>query len=240
MDLLTALSELQLWEWIMRSSIAYLFLVVVAKWMGQRSVSQLRFIDFITALLLGDILAVPLSESEISLFGPMVCTLSIVFLYIANSWIMLKWRPWQRFLEPDPLILIKDGTIHLNNIRKARITVEYLLSALRLLQMEDISKIALALWEPGGNISAFLQTDTQTATKKDLGIITTSKFEYTPLVIKQGKVKREVLLKMGYDESRLYQQLAHQHNKEISQVNLATLSENGHIQLLDVLDDGKP
>ncbi|MNN04949.1 hypothetical protein D3C81_1176900 [compost metagenome] len=150
----------------------------------------------------------------------------------------MKWKPWQRFLEPDPLILVKDGTIHLNNVRKARITVEYLLSALRLIQMEDISKIALALWEPGGNISAFLHTDNQTATKKDLGI-TASKFEYTPLVIKQGTVKREVLLKMGYDESWLNQQIAQKYNKEISQVNLATLSENGDVQLLNFIDNKK-
>ncbi|MNE66424.1 hypothetical protein D3C80_1619770 [compost metagenome] len=148
----------------------------------------------------------------------------------------MKWKLWEKFLEPDPLILIKDGTIHLNNIRKARITVEYLLSALRLLQMEDISKIALALWEPGGNISAFLHTDNQTATKKDLGI-TDSKFEYAPLVIKHGTVKRKVLLKMGYDETWLSQQITQKYKKEISQVNLATLSEDGKVQLLDFTDN---
>ncbi|MNW52797.1 hypothetical protein D3C74_303320 [compost metagenome] len=232
MGFLSEQPELHLWDWVMRSIIAYLFLIFAAKWMGQRSISQLRFIDFITAMLLGNILAGPLSNKTSSMLGSMICTVIVVLLYIANSLTMLKWRLWDKFLEPDPLILIKDGTIIMNNVRKARITVEYLLSALRLLQMEDISKIALALWEPGGNISAFLHPNNEKVTREDLGIAGAA-FEYSPLVIKQGVVKKEVLHKFGYDENWLEDQISRQYNMRADQVYLATLSETGNIKLLN-------
>lgn len=42
-------------EWVIRAIIAYIFLILVAKAMGQRSIAQLRFLDVVLVLLLGGI-----------------------------------------------------------------------------------------------------------------------------------------------------------------------------------------
>ena len=61
----------------------------------------------------------------------------------------------ETFLEPAPIILIHNGSIDFSNLKKARITVEYLFSELRMRNVSDIQTIKLALWEANGVVSIF-------------------------------------------------------------------------------------
>lgn len=117
--------------------------------MGQRSISQLRFLDFIVALILGNIIAHPLSDEELGLEGSMITTIVIIVLYVAATWLSLKWPFIKRYIDPPPITLVKNGLIQFHNLSKARISVDYLFSELRKEKVEDIQKVSLALWEPG-------------------------------------------------------------------------------------------
>ncbi|WP_397330376.1 hypothetical protein [Paenibacillus lautus] len=68
--------------------------------MGQRSISQLRFLDFIIALTLGNILAHPLSDEKLGLKGSMITTVVLVVLYIAATWLSLKFAVLQTISRP--------------------------------------------------------------------------------------------------------------------------------------------
>jgi uncharacterized membrane protein YcaP (DUF421 family) len=59
-------------EWILRAVTAFVFLVIVAKAMGQRAISQLRLIDFVIALVIGNIIAHPLSDEKLGLEGSLI------------------------------------------------------------------------------------------------------------------------------------------------------------------------
>ncbi len=113
-------------EWVIRAIIAYIFLILVAKAMGQRSIAQLRFLDVVLVLLLGGNISNALSDEKVGLMGSMITTFILVVLHIISSVLMLKWDRWRRFLEPAPIILIHNGSIDFSNLKKARITVEYL------------------------------------------------------------------------------------------------------------------
>ncbi|WP_369819881.1 hypothetical protein [Terribacillus sp. 7520-G] len=44
-------------EWTLRAVVSFIFLLIVAKVLGQRSISQLRLLDFVIALVVGNIIA---------------------------------------------------------------------------------------------------------------------------------------------------------------------------------------
>lgn len=59
-------------KWILRAEIIFFFLLIVVKMMGQRSISHLRLIDFVIALVLGNIIAHPLSDEKLGMKGSKV------------------------------------------------------------------------------------------------------------------------------------------------------------------------
>lgn len=211
-------------EWILRAAVSFIFLLVSAKLMGQRSISQLRFLDFIIALTLGNIIAHPLSDEELGLRGSMITTIVLIVLYIALTWMGLKWVPLKRFLDPSPITLVKNGLIQFQNLSKAKISVEFLFSELRKEKANDISAVSLAVWEPGGTISVFIDTPYQPVTPSDLQL-PTKPFSATRPIIVNGVIDRSLLREMGKNEEWLIRQIAPS-KINLREVRLATIADD--------------
>ncbi|WP_127593034.1 DUF421 domain-containing protein [Paenibacillus lautus] len=228
MDFFQSQESLTTMEWILRGIVSFVFLLLAAKVMGQRSISQLRFLDFIMALTLGNIIAHPLSDEELGLKGSMITTIVLVVLYIIATWLSLKWPFFKHYLDPSPITLVKNGLIQFHNLSKARISIDFLFSELRKEKAEDIQKVALAVWEPGGTISVFMDTPYQPVTPADLKL-ETGPFTISRPIIIDGKVDMSLLQEMGKDLDWLHSKIAPA-NTNIHDVILATV-ENENVRV---------
>lgn len=217
-------------HWILRAVVAYIFLVTIIKVMGQRSISQLTILDLVIVLVIGDIIAHPLSDEKIGLKGPMVTLSILVILYISNVFAILKSMKLRRFFLPEPIQLIKNGEIISRNLSKARISIDILLSLARKEKIDDISKIALAFWEPDGTISFFLNPGFQTVTPSDLQIAT-KPFNYPRIIIREGKIDKNELKQIGKEESWLLNKLKTLHKVEPDEVLFATIDDNHQFKI---------
>lgn len=231
LDFFESKESLTSMEWILRAIVSFVFLLLAAKLMGQRSISQLRFLDFIIALTLGNIIAHPLSDEKLGLKGSMITTIVLVVLYIAATWLSLKWPFFRRYLDPSPVTLVKNGLIQFHNLSKARISIDFLFSELRKEKVEDIQKVALAVWEPGGTISVFMDTPYQPVTPADMKLETKS-FTISRPIIVDGVIDMSLLQDMGKDVGWLHSQIASV-NTNIHDVMLATV-ENENVQVYSV------
>ncbi|CAM4045424.1 membrane protein [Bacillus manliponensis] len=217
-------------EWVLRAVLAYIFLMIIGKAMGQRSIAQFRVLDVVLVLLLGGNVSNALSDEKVGLLGSMITTFVIVMLHIANSIVALKWDMWRRFLEPAPIILIHNGHIYFNNLKKARITVEYLFAELRVQNIADVKMVKMALWESSGLVSAFLYAEHEPATRKDMKI--ESSAQTVPfVVIKEGNIQQDSLALLGKTEGWIKE--AMQSISPIEDVKLATLDASGEIKVIE-------
>ncbi len=123
--------------------------------MGQRAISQLRLLDFVIALVLGNIIAHPLSDEQLGMKGSMITTVVLVILYTGGLLISLKSTRIEKFLDQSPFPLIKDGKIIYKGLKKARISIDHLLAELRKEKIEDVNKVALALGVRRKNLHIF-------------------------------------------------------------------------------------
>ena len=82
MDFFHGQKSLTTIQWVLRAIISYFFLLFAAKLMGRRSIAQLRLLDFTMALILGNILAHPLSDEQLGMKGSLLTTAVLVILYI--------------------------------------------------------------------------------------------------------------------------------------------------------------
>lgn len=214
-------------EWVLRGTVSFVFLLLVTKLMGQRSISQLRFLDFIIALTLGNIIAHPLSDEELGLKGSMITTIVLIVLYVTATWLSLKWPFFKRYLDPSPITLIQNGLIQFHNLSKARISIDFLFSELRKEKVEDIQKVSLAVWEPGGTISVFMDTQYQPVTPADMKLETQPFMISRPIII-DGKIDMSLLQEIGKDLVWLNTKIAPT-NTNIRDVILATVTENENV-----------
>lgn len=217
-------------QWVLRAIVAFFFLLIVAKIMGQRSISQLRLIDFMMALLIGNIIAHPLSDEQLGLKGSMITISVLVILYTVGVYLSLKWRGLRKFLEPTPIPLIKNGQIIYKGLLKARISLDVLLSELRKQKIDDIDKVSLALWEPGGSLSVFLFSQYNTVTPADMQIAVKPLFFPMPIV-KEGQIDVETLNQFGKDEIWLKKKIHALFAVDLKEILLATIDSNDEVKI---------
>ncbi|MBC8079536.1 MAG: DUF421 domain-containing protein [Gorillibacterium sp.] len=229
MDFFASQESLTTLEWSLRAILSFAFLLLVAKMMGQRSISQLRLLDFIIALTLGNIIAHPLSDQHLGLKGSLITTVVLVMLYVGATWLSLKWSFFKQYLDPPAIVLIKNGQINFDHLSKARISIDFLFSELRKSNVDDIQNVSFAAWEPGGTISVFMNTPYQPVTPKDLNLETQPFNLIRPIII-NGKVDKSLLKEIGKDQSWLQAEIAPTYPK-VRDVTLATTDENANIRV---------
>jgi uncharacterized membrane protein YcaP (DUF421 family) len=217
-------------QWILRAVFAFFFLALSAKVMGQRSIAQLRLLDFVIALIIGNIMAHPLSDEGLGLKGSMITMTVLIILYTSGIFISLKWHAFRMFLDPPAFPLITNGKISYKNLKKARLTIEDLLSELRKQQIEDPEKVAAALFESDGKISCFLKADHQTVTNLDLKL-TPAPFDLPVTIIREGSINKIELQRFGKDEKWLVTELKTVHKTKVNEILLAIMDQQGSLRV---------
>ncbi len=230
MDFFFSQENLTIVQWIIRAVVAFLVLLIAAKFLGQRAISQLRLLDFIMAIILGNILAHPLSDQHLGMTGSITTTLVLVVMYLLSLELTLKFRKLDKLLSPPPLPIIRNGEIIYKNMAKAKITLDFLLSEIRAEKVDDIKKIAIALWEPGGKISIFLDSAYQTLTPNDMQI-PKSPFFLPVVVIREGQIDLIALHEINKTKGWLIDVLSKTYNKDPKDILLATVDANYNVQI---------
>jgi len=230
MDFFHGQETLTAMQWVLRAVVSYFFMLIITKLMGQRSISQLNLLDFAIAVIIGNIIAHPLSDEGLGLKGAMITMGSLVILYVSSVFIVLKSKYIRKFVLPNPMPLIKNGQFVYKNLAKARISVDYILSEARKENIDDLKKLSLALWEPNGTISFFVSPNYQAITRGDLNILT-KPFDFPKVVIREGNIEKSVLQQVGKEESWLLSALKTNHNVVLEDVLLATIDKSYQLKV---------
>ena len=217
-------------EWALRAVIAFFFLVVIAKVLGQRSISQLRLLDFVIALVIGNIIAHPLSDENLGLKGSVISTIVLVVLYLGGVFCVLKFPFIKILINHKPITIVKDGEIIYEGLKKARISLDVLLEELREEKVEDIKKVALAIWEADGKFSVFLDPKYEPITPS-LYQMETEAFDLPKTIIKDGKINYEELKQTNKDEDWVVSSLEKLYQTDIKNVLLATVNNKDNLKV---------
>ncbi|MFC0186755.1 DUF421 domain-containing protein [Fictibacillus aquaticus] len=229
-EFLKTQESLTAFEWSLRAIIAFFFMLIVTKALGQRAISQLRTLDFAIALVIGNIIAHPLSDEHLGMKGSMISTLVLVSLYVGSIYVILKWPAARKLVTPKPITIVQNGEILVKGLKKARISIDVLLEELREAKAEDVKKVALAIWEADGKISVFLDPQYEPLTPSSLQI-KTALFELPKTIIKEGKIDKNELTQTQRDEGWIISQLDRLYQTEVKNVLLGTLDSKDKLQV---------
>lgn len=212
---------------IYHSLIIFILLVVLARVIGKKFLAQMTYFDFVTAITIGTIggaYVTSVAKGYYVLISPVVLTL---FVYL-TSYLSMKSIPARKLIEGEPLIIIQNGKIFENNMRKVRYTEDDLLIQLREKGVFDLHEVEFAVLEPHGQLSVLKKASYMPVTPKNLGVST----EYKGLpseIIRDGKIVQQNLEQNHLTHEWLYNELAAQKVHRVEDVFLATLSTNGKL-----------
>src|SRR5690606_4364320 len=133
---------------------SYLFLLVLFRIAGKRTLAQMNSFDVILLLVIGEATQQSLLGEDFSLANAVLVISTLVALDILLSWTKHRWRRAEVVLEEPPLILLVDGVPIKERMDQERIDIDDVLHAARSLHgLERLDQIKYAVLESGGGIS---------------------------------------------------------------------------------------
>jgi len=145
--------DIPITEKVLRSVVVYLFLLVAFRLTGKRQVGQLTPFDLIVLLIISNVVQNALIGNDNSLGGGLVGAAAILALNSAVVEVTYRSRRARRLLEAQPTLLIHDGRLLEDNMRRERVTLDDLLAALRRNGVMDPAQVRVAMLEENGGIS---------------------------------------------------------------------------------------
>ncbi len=176
----------------------YLVLIFSVRLMGKRQIGQMEPAEFVVTMLLANLASIPMQDGGIPLYTGLLPIVTVLGMELSLSGLILHSVLFRRFLCGKPVILIDNGKIRQENLRRTRVTLDELTGHLREKDVLDISAVQYAILETDGNLSVFPFPKERPASAKDAGI--RAKGQYLPItIIEDGYVSRENLKQAGKD-----------------------------------------
>lgn len=214
---------------LIRSFLLYLILILVIRLMGKRQLGQMEASEFVVTMLVADLAAVPMQDLGIPLLSGIVPILTVLFLELILSALSYYSITVRKLFCGRPVILMENGTILQENLKKTRLTPDELTELLREKEITDLASVKYAILEGNGQLSALQYPEYHPLTPKDMDMQTTE-LALPVTIISGGKLLRENLKLSGRDD-RWLNDLLKQHGCSVKGVYLLTVESSGKVYL---------
>lgn len=169
---------------ITKTLLLYFFIVIMYRIMGKKEVGKLSIIDLIVSILIAELAAISIEQYDSSILTSLIPILCLVIVEILFGYISLKSPKIKKLIEGSPIVIIKNGKLNFEAMKKLRYSLDDLISQLREQSIKSIEEVNYAVLENNGKLSIF-QKET----------------EYPLPIILDGEIDYEVLKDMNKDES---------------------------------------
>lgn len=145
---------------VLRATVIYLFLLLVFRIAGERTLASLTTFDFVLLLIIAEATQQGLIGDDFSVTKSLLLVSTLVALDIGLSLLKERWQGLDKALEGVPLVIVEDGRVLEERMRRARVDVSDVLQAAREKQgLESMSQIKYAVLERTGEISIIPRRD---------------------------------------------------------------------------------
>lgn len=220
---------------LIRGFIAYVLLVVGVRLMGKRQIGELQPADLVITILISEIAAIPIEESEAPLLSSVTNVIFLVAIEILVSYISMKSTRFRRALQGNSVMIIENGEINEKALKQIRLTIDDLTEALRQKDIFDITEVSYAYAETNGTISAELFPKSKTVTAEQAGI-KTEDVGVPVVIVSDGRVISENFQYSCLNQDRLNDILS---EKSIRQEDILLMTADRKNIGTVVLKEGK-
>lgn len=221
-------------EILFRSFLFIFILFFITKLVGKKQISQLTFFEYVAGITIGSIAGEAVTGLEKNYFHGALAIFLFGFVTFLSDYISLKSKKFRDIVEDSGTVIIKDGKLLEENLKKEKYTIDNIFSLLREKNVFKLADVEFAVLEPQGKLSVLLKKENRPLTPKDLQMkMPNEKEPYT--IIMDGKIIDDALRWSGKGRGWLYTELEKM-NLTLDNVFMGQVDSYGELTV-DLYDD---
>ena len=197
--------------------------------MGKRQVGEMQMSELVTAFFLSELATYAVTDLDIPLATGLLSVVIMICFEVVISFLAVKSPLFKKLFDASPAILIRKGIVLEQELMKNRITLDELLSMLRLNGYYDITKVNFAILEPNGQLSVVPYEKDVPPSKEELHL-PSCEIGFSVAVINDGKINPKALESIGKDLDWVEGYLKRK-NREKESVFLLISDYNGTLRI---------
>lgn len=198
---------------IWKCFVVYMVIILALRLMGKREVGELSVFDIVIYLVMSELLAISISDTQESILKSLVPIFTLALLQIVISWILLKNKRLRDLFDGKSVILIHDGRIDQRMMRKERYNIDDLMSQIRSKDLCTPQEVAFAVLENNGSLSVLAKKS--------------CKVKYPDPLISDGRINHKALRELGKSEEWLRREIRKEGAAAAEEVFLCMWQKNG-------------
>lgn len=155
---------------LIKTAFMYVAVMISMRTMGKRQIGQLELSELVTITMLSELATVCITDDRVSILHCLSSIALITLIEIGVSYASVKSRRLGRIIDGTPSALIFKGELKRDELKKSRITLGELVSAMRNRGIYKLSDVNYAFLEPNGVISFVPKKGSQQPDISDMGM----------------------------------------------------------------------
>ncbi|RKQ33461.1 DUF421 domain-containing protein [Oceanobacillus halophilus] len=153
------------WDLLWKAIIILIGGTFLLRFAGRKSISQMTLAQTVIMIGIGSLLVQPIAGDNI--WSTLAVGLVLVLSLVVIEFLQIKGDFFENLITGKSKILINNGTLQENNLKKLRMTVDQLEMNLRQQGVQRVDDVQWATLEPNGRVALLLKEDSQPVTKKE-------------------------------------------------------------------------
>ncbi|MGE5372765.1 MAG: YetF domain-containing protein [Solirubrobacterales bacterium] len=213
---------------VLRTLILFTFVVLLVRVMGKRQIGQLQPYELVIIIMISELAAIPMQDTRIPLLAGLIPILVLATAQVAVSYAALKSDRARGVICGRPSVLIENGKIVEEELRRQRYNINDLLEQLRSKDAANIADVEYAILETSGQLSIIPKSQKRPVNPEDLNLSTPYEGLPTTLII-DGRIFHDNLKKIGLTPEWLFGELTKLGIRRASDVLFASLDTEGRL-----------
>jgi len=210
---------------LFRTIIIYFSLIAVLRLTGKRQIGQMQPSELVVTLMLSELAVAPINNPSIPILHTLIPITLIVVTEIIIAYFVTKSPLMKRAFDGTPSFLIAGGKLIQHELARQRVSMEELLTQLRLCGYPNISDVCYAILEPNGQLSVIPKAAMQPIQRCDQQIHPDESGLPHPLII-DGAISEFNLSLIGKDKTWLRREIS-RHGATVDQVFYFSQDDSG-------------
>lgn len=184
---------------ILRTLVVYVLIIIIFRLMGKREIGELSILDLVVFIMIAESAVMGIENIEKPLMETIVPMFLLMVIQILLATLSLKSKKLRELVDGKPSILIENGKINENEMKRQRYNFDDLLIQLREKNISNLADVEFAILEPSGKLSVF-EKDHKKKSTLHLPLIVDGNVQERHLKIldKTNLWLRQQLKKLGY------------------------------------------
>lgn len=191
---------------VLYTILMYFYLIIIIRIMGKREVGSLSIFDLAVYFTISDLITMAIVDHQIPILFTIISVAILCFLQITLAFITMKNKKIRDFIDGKKSIIIDNGNIDFEEMKKQRYTIDDLYNQIREKGMDSVTLIRWAILENSGKLSVITYKD--------------SISNFPDPLITDGVIDKDNLKKLNIDEKYLLEKVKASKAKNLSDIRL--------------------